>query len=259
MKLVIFTSNSIRHKFFANSFQNEVDDLLVISESKANDSVFGDSTETPDKIKEHFKLRNETEKKIFKGNDYFKSKLLPILYKEVNLEYVYDVVREFSPDVMLVFGSYIIKEPLLSLLEPGNFLNLHLGVSPYYRGSGTNFWPFVNNELEFVGSTILHLDAGIDTGDIILHIRPTFEVSDNVHTIGCKVIQSSVLEIKKILKKIETNKSINRIKQWESDTLRYYRTNNFNENSLSIYKKNLEEGIVEKYINEAKKPIKLVN
>ena len=37
MKVTIFTSNSIRHKFFANSISKLVDETLVICETRKND------------------------------------------------------------------------------------------------------------------------------------------------------------------------------------------------------------------------------
>ena len=37
-------------------------------------------------------------------------------------------------------------------------INVHLGLSPYYKGSATNFWPFVNNELQFLGVTFMVTD-----------------------------------------------------------------------------------------------------
>ena len=158
---------------------------------------------------------------------------------------------------MFVFGSYIVKEPLLSLLPPGRTINLHLGLSPYYRGSGTNFWPFVNDELEYLGSTILHLDAGIDTGDIICHVRPSIEINDNVHTIGCKIIQDSVNSLIQIIDMVKSGQTLNRIKQWKVDE-RYYKTKDFDDNALQQYKTNLTEGIVKKYLTKNKHDIKLV-
>ena len=191
MKLVLFTSNGIRHKYVTNTLSQNVDDTLVICECNQNDAIDEKEDAVLSPIDEHFRLRYLTEKKIFSGNDYFNDTVLPLIYKEANLQYTYQTVKEFEPDLMIVFGSSIIKEPLLSL-KPNRFINLHLGLSPYYRGSGTNFWPFVNKELEYVGSTILHLDPGIDTGDIISHVQPKFEHDDDVHTIGCKVIAHSV-------------------------------------------------------------------
>ena len=52
-----------------------------------------------------------------------------------------------STDVVLVFGTGILREALLSAF-PGRLINIHLGLSPYYRGAGTNFWPLVNGEPE---------------------------------------------------------------------------------------------------------------
>lgn len=257
MKIVILTSNGLRHKFLANSLISKADDALVVSECKQNDSISTNS-EDQSAIREHFKLRNDTEKIFFPNDDFFTAKTLPILYKEVNLDYVYQVIKKFQPDMMFIFGSYIIREPLLSLLPPGYTINLHLGLSPYYRGSGTNFWPFVNNELEYVGSTILHLDSGIDTGDIICHTRPKIELGDNVHTVGCKVIQSSVEALIQIMNIVKEGKELNRVKQWSVDE-KYYKTIDFNEKILLRYKNNLETGLIENYLSNPKKTIKLID
>lgn len=257
MKIVILTSNGLRHKFLANSLASKADDTLVVSECKQNDSINTDS-EDQSTINEHFRLRNETEKIFFPNNDFFTTKTLPILYKEVNLDYVYQAIKKFHPDMMFIFGSYIIREPLLSLMPPDRTINLHLGLSPYYRGSGTNFWPFVNNELEYVGSTILHLDSGIDTGDIICHTRPEIELGDNVHTVGCKVILSSVNSLIRIMEMIKEGKKLNRIEQWSVND-KYYKTIDFNEKILLKYKNNLENGLIENYLSKPKKLIKLID
>lgn len=257
MKIVILTSNSLRHKFLANSLVSHADDTLIISECKPNNSIENDSKNSTD-IENHFKLRNETEKNFFPNNDYFLTKTVPIIYKEVNLDYVYQIIKSFKPDLMFIFGSYIIKDPLLSLLPPDHIINLHLGLSPYYRGSGTNFWPFVNNELEYLGSTILHLDSRIDTGDIICHVRPTINVGDNVHTIGCKIIQSSVASLIKIMKLLDEGKKLNRYKQWNVKE-RYYKTKDFNNDALLKYRTNLKNGMIENYLKQEEKKIKLVD
>ena len=257
MKIVIFTGNSVRHKFVANSLAKEVDDCLIISECNSSDS-FSDQSNSNTSIRNHFNLRYDTEKQFFSGNDFFDGNVLPILYKEVNLQFVFELVQKFNPDIMFVFGSSIIKEPLLSL-TPNKFVNLHLGISPYYRGSGTNFWPFINNELEFVGSTLLHLDPGIDTGDIITHVRPKFEKRDNVHTIGCKVIQESTKQMINIIDMIKNDRILPRVKQWSVSSERHYKMKDFNEKILNQYYKNLENGIVEEFVNQNKIELKLIN
>jgi methionyl-tRNA formyltransferase len=258
MKLVIFTSNGIRHKYVANTLTKFVDDILIVSECRQNDASDKETEGNLSPIDEHFRKRYLTEKVMFAGNDVFKGNVLPLVYKEANLEYTYQVVKEFDPDLMIVFGSSIIKEPLLSL-KPNRFVNLHLGLSPYYRGSGTNFWPFVNKELEYVGSTILHLDSGIDTGDILTHVKPNFEINDDVHTVGCKVIQESVNVLKKIIEMVKKNTELNRIKQWELSDSKYYKNSDFNEEILNLYKKNLSEGLIKKFLEKSENKIRIIN
>jgi len=257
MKIVVLTSNSLRHKFLANTLSSYCDDALIISECKPQTSSFNDSKNFTE-IENHFLLRDQTEKSFFPNDNYFIPKTLPIVYKEANSPYVYEAIKNFKPDILIVFGSSIIKEPLISLLPVGHIINLHLGISPYYRGSGTNFWPFVNDELEYLGSTILHLDAGIDTGDIICHVRPNIELNDNVHTVGCKIIKSSVESLIKIIKLLDGGKKLNRVKQWEVKD-RYYKTKDFDETALSKYKNNLKNNMIKNYLESEDKKITLVD
>lgn len=81
-----------------------------------------------------------------------------------------DAFRELSalePDVFVViaFGQILPK----SLLEmPGKgAINLHASLLPKYRGPAPIQWSLINGEKE-TGVTTMHLDEGMDTGDILL-------------------------------------------------------------------------------------------
>ena len=77
-------------------------------------------------------------------------------------------------------------------------MNLHLGLSPYYRGAGTNYFPFVNNEPEYAGSTFMYLDEGIDTGEIIHQIRPMINITDSFHQLSNRFLIHSFKTYSKI-------------------------------------------------------------
>jgi len=258
MKIVILTSNGLRHKFFANSLSSKSDDTLIISESKSTNSENLKLNDT-NPIDEHFKLRNKTEEFFFPNNPSFIKESLSIPYKDLNREDIFQKIKEFKPDIIFIYGSSIIKEPLLSFTTTIPTFNLHLGISPYYRGSGTNFWPFVNEELEYVGSTILHINSGIDTGKIICHTRPKIEFGDDVHSIGCKIIQSSVQSLLEIMKMIDKGIKPVSTSQWSVDNEKYYKTSDFNEEILLKYKNNLNNGLIENYLSNPKKIIKLID
>lgn len=76
--------------------------------------------------------------------------------------------RELKPDLIVVSGTALIKEPLLSIPSSIGIINLHTGLSPYVKGGPncTN-WCIANNSFQLVGNTIMWLNAGIDAGNII--------------------------------------------------------------------------------------------
>jgi len=77
--------------------------------------------------------------------------------------------RELQPDLIVVSGTALIKEPLLSIPVSIGIINLHTGLSPYVKGGPncTN-WCIANNTFQLVGNTIMWLNAGIDAGNIIV-------------------------------------------------------------------------------------------
>jgi methionyl-tRNA formyltransferase len=232
----------------ANTVAAEADEVMIVSECKPLSASNLPTSGEESPVTKHFALRDEVEQEFFKGNDYFKYPCLPITHKEVNAPSVYEAVKSFGPDLIFVYGASIIRKPLLELLPYGKIINLHLGVSPYYRGSGTNFWPFVNLELEFVGSTLLNIDAGVDTGDIIAHVRPEFKADDTVHSAGCKVIQDSAEALKVLMSRAKNGQTIKAVKQWETNPSRYYRKKDFGVEALKTYYANLKNGVVLNHI-----------
>lgn len=257
MKIVLFTSSALRHKYIAHALTRGVEEVLVISECKPHDGV-GAKNEGPPMIAEHFALRAQAEENFFGEYAAFTSPTVPIIHKEVNLPFVYDLVKRYKPDAGFVFGSYIIKEPLLSLIPAGKFINLHLGLSPYYRGSGTNFWPLVNKEPQYVGATLLHINAGIDAGDIIAHVRPGIVADDTVHTLGCKTIIEASKALGVILDALKEGKELSRVSQWKAEGEKYYKKADFDETALRQYYKNIENGLLRDYTEKATPQPRLV-
>ena len=76
--------------------------------------------------------------------------------------------NNLQPDLIVVSGTALIKEPLLNVPATVGIINLHTGLSPYVKGGPncTN-WCIANNTFELVGNTVMWLNAGIDSGNII--------------------------------------------------------------------------------------------
>lgn len=99
-----------------------------------------------------------------------------------------DWIKALSPDVISVFGTRLIKEPVLSLARLGA-LNLHTGLSPFYRGGQCTFWALYHGDVDHVGVTVHHLSRKIDGGDIVFTARPEIVPEDTVRSIECKLVE----------------------------------------------------------------------
>lgn len=104
---------------------------------------------------------------------------------EINDPRTIEMVSAARPDLVVVLGTDILREPLLSAAP--RFVNVHAGITPLYRGSHGQFWAVMNGELNQVGVTLHVVDSGIDTGAILGQSR--FEVDaarDNFLSLAAK-------------------------------------------------------------------------
>lgn len=104
-----------------------------------------------------------------------------------NTEQCCGVVRELAPDVIAVYGTAVIKPPMIRLARQA-ILNMHTGLSPQYRGADTVFWALHNAEPQWVGVTVHLLDEGLDSGPIVRTGRPVIAPSDDEDSLFCKCV-----------------------------------------------------------------------
>ena len=201
VNVVVFTGSSVRHQAFA---------AIVSSSSKLNVAAVFHEEGSPLKDliecrpdasleRQHLAGRDQSEKDFFRlfleacGRNEV-SRSVPRNWYSTNE--CMAILEKLDVDIILVYGTSIIKGAILHKYDR-KILNVHLGLSPYYRGSGTNYFPFVNNEPEFCGATYMYLDEGIDTGEIIHQIRPYILSTDSFHQLSnrflIKVFETYVL------------------------------------------------------------------
>ena len=76
-----------------------------------------------------------------------------------------DLLKQLAPDVIVVYGTAIIREQVVEQARIIT-LNMHTGLSPWYRGDSTLFWPVYYNQAEKLGVTVHELTSTVDGGDI---------------------------------------------------------------------------------------------
>src|SRR5262249_13612510 len=77
-------------------------------------------------------------------------------------------LREAIPDAIVIIAyGQIIPARLLSIPRLG-WINLHASLLPKYRGAAPIQWAIADGESTTTGVSTMRIDAGMDTGDIIL-------------------------------------------------------------------------------------------
>lgn len=78
-----------------------------------------------------------------------------------------DLLQGLSPEVIVVVAFGRILPPDILLLPKYGCINVHASLLPKYRGAAPIHWAVINGEKE-TGITTMHMDEGLDTGDMIL-------------------------------------------------------------------------------------------
>lgn len=257
VKIVILTGSDLRHSFFRMALANHLAIEVVASYCEGNEksleTLVSKKEGSTDLQKQHLLKRKVTEEDFF--GCFVKAipdKSHPISLKKGDInndEHVTSII-ELNPDIIVAYGCSIIKGKLLEHFK-GRIINVHLGLSPYYRGSGTNFWPLVNGEPEYVGVTFMHMDAGVDTGEIIHQMRANIYPGDGPHQIGNRLIRDMVDELAQL---VVVSKALGVVNQPTiPENTKYYRKKDFTEVSVESLYKRFNEGMVDIYLAEQAK------
>ena len=159
--------------------------------------------------------------------------LMPTPVKEVALKYslpVYqpkrakdpefiETLRGLKPDVIVVaaFGQIITKE----ILEMPRFgcVNVHASLLPAYRGAAPIQWAVINGDKES-GVTIMQMDEGIDTGDMMDKVIVPIAEDETGGSLFDKLSHTGAKLCVKVLRDLEEGKAV-RKKQPEESTTPY--------------------------------------
>jgi len=127
-----------------------------------------------------------------------------------------DILADLKPDVIVVaaFGQ-ILPKAILDLAKYG-CINVHASLLPKYRGAAPIQWSIINGE-EKTGITIMHMDVGIDTGDMIMKAEVPIETKETSGSLQDKLALCGGDLLLKALEAIE-NGTATREKQNDADS-----------------------------------------
>ena len=198
MKITLLTSNKKRHLYLINMLSKCCKELNVIQEC---DTIF------PGKIKGNYKtstLLSDYFDKVYKAENKFfpktyidsssKIKIMSVVFGDLNKFRLKKISNFLKSDLYIVFGSSYIKGKLADFLIKKKAINIHMGVSPYYRGTDCNFWAIYDGNPHLVGATVHLLSKGLDNGPILFHCMSNLKKETFNYTMS--TVKSAFLSIK---------------------------------------------------------------
>ena len=156
-----------------------------------------------------------------------------------------DWIRNRNPDLIAVCGASILKRDLLGI-PPHGVLNLHGGLSQFYRGLFTTDWAIHNREPECVGATVHFVSEGVDDGDIVYQGRPDIEANDHPNSLYEKVVRLGVNMMMQAVRDIEHSRC--KASKLESRG-RLYLNERFDVSAKRETWRQIERGVIPEYLS----------
>ena len=111
------------------------------------------------------------------------------------------LIEQLAPDIIVVVAYGCIIPPQLLHVAKYGCINLHVSLLPRYRGSAPIQWAVLNGDAE-TGVSIMQLDEGLDTGDVLM-VEPVAidpeetsgELFDRVSAVGAKTLVDALAKI----------------------------------------------------------------
>ena len=110
--------------------------------------------------------------------EFVGSRGIPVLTPErINAPPSLSAIQALAPDLVVVVAYGQLLKPALLSIPPKGCVNVHGSLLPKYRGAAPIQWAVANGEA-VSGVTTMFMDAGMDTGDMILKREVAVEASD---------------------------------------------------------------------------------
>ena len=135
--------------------------------------------------------------------EYALSKNIPVYQPEsAKTDDAYEYLSSFGADIFIVAAyGQILPQKVLDIPKYG-CINIHASLLPRYRGAAPIQWSIINGETS-TGVTTMQMNAGLDTGDMLIKEEVKIAPDDTGETLHDKLAIAGVTAIRKTLSAIE--------------------------------------------------------
>jgi len=117
----------------------------------------------------------------------------------------YEYLKSFDSDIFIVAAyGQILSQRVLDI-PPYGCINIHASLLPKYRGAAPIQWSIINGET-VTGVTTMQMNAGLDTGDMLIKEEVKIDTTDTGETLHDKLAIAGVVAIRKTIEQIESGR-----------------------------------------------------
>jgi hypothetical protein len=198
MSIVFLAGSHPRHAFMARTIAQS-GKLAAIVVERREDHVPIPPDDLPHATRSlfihHFAAREAAERKFF-GPDFEDGvadilssnvEVLRLLPEQLNGPATWALLERIRPTLILSYGVRKLTQETLSHARKYRW-NIHGGLSPWYRGVITHFWPSYMLEPQMTGMTVHETTEAIDGGDVIHQCAAPLVRGDGVHELACRAV-----------------------------------------------------------------------
>lgn len=212
MKIMFLTGNHPRHLYLARVLaRTGCLQALVLETREAHVPVppAGLATPTRALFVRHFADREMAESRHFNGpagNDPLATiDTHAVSLEELNGPKTWALIERHRPDLLLSYGVHKLTPETLGR-APRLRWNVHGGLSPWYRGVITHFWPSYFLQPQLTGMTLHETTEAIDGGNIVHQTAAPLVRGDGIHDLACRAVTAFAQELPELVARVAADR-----------------------------------------------------
>lgn len=250
MKVVFLTGSHPRHAYMARCIAASGALAGLVIERREDmlpQPPDGLPMKTDAVFRHHFLLREHEE------GAHFGTAVLPdvttrrVEMAELNTAATVDFINALKPDLVMSYGVHKLTPETLDGIQAPLKWNIHGGLSPWYRGVTTHFWPSYFLEPQMTGMTVHELTQDIDGGALIHQSAAALVRGDGLHALACRAVMALGEELPQLVAAVTHLKPPHR----QGTTGRIWRSADWRPEHLHLIYGHYDDRIVDHYLDGA--------
>ncbi|MFC4348793.1 formyltransferase family protein [Kordiimonas lipolytica] len=210
MKIVFFTGNHRRHAFMARTLAATGHLAAIIREERALFLPEPPEDLAPDLqalYRTHFERHIASEEKFYGLAEWPDVPLMSIDPADCNSKEVQAFIKKQAPDLLLSYGCHKLSDETLACATSERW-NIHGGLSPWYKGAITHFWPSYMLEPQMTGMTLHDLTNQLDAGAVVHQCVAELVRGDGLHDLACRAVLSLAADLPALVARLAAGHEI---------------------------------------------------